>query len=199
MNPEAIGEKTVYESREYFEFKYANGLPILGVQVDEAEAVRRAKTHVEWYHYNLAQMHADFLLDCRHEIDIAGVQLIHLPFWHASYVYRPANALRHFYKPVEKHVVVEGVRGGVLKGELGLIHRDKVQVNAIITGSAALFFFLLGAVWNNAFFMVALFFGVVSGLSAYIAMIKLEERRRQVHHVTPDAAKGRVSTQDLYA
>jgi len=44
-----------------------------------------------------------------------------------------------------------------------------------------------------------LFFGVVSGLSAYIAMIRLEERRRFVHHVTPDAVKARTATQDLYA
>ncbi len=199
MTPEVEGEKSAYESREFFEFKYANSLPILGVQVSEAEAVRRAKTQVEWYHYNLAQMHADYLLDCRNELDIAGVQLLHLPFWHATYVYRPANALRHFYKPVERHVTVEGIRGGILKGELGVIHRDKVQVNAVITGGCSLFFFLLGAVWNPSFFLIALFFGVVSGLSAYIAMIKLEERKRQVNHITPDANKARTATQDLYA
>jgi hypothetical protein len=199
MSQELEGEKSAYETREFFEFKYANSLPILGVQVGDNEAVRRARTHVEWYHYNLAQMHADYLLDCRHEIDIAGVQLIHLPFWHATYVYRPANALRHFYKPVAKHVTIEGIRGGILKGELGLIHRDKVQVNAVITAGCSLFFFLLGAVWNPSFFLVALFFGAVSGLSAYIAMIKLEERKRQVNHITPESAKARVATQDLYA
>ena len=199
MSSENEGEKTAYESREYFEFKYANGLPLIGAQVSEDEAIRRAKTHVEWYHYNLAQMHADYLLDCRHELDIAGIQLIHLPFWHANYIYRPSNGLKHFYKPAERHVTIEGIHGGILKGELGLIHRDKVQVNALITAGLALFFFLLGAVWNPALFLVALFFGVVSGLSAYIAMIKLEERKRQVNHVTPDANKARNATQDLYA
>lgn len=199
MSQEVEGEKSAYESREYFEFKYANGLPLLGAQIGDEEAVRRAKTHIEWYHYNLAQMHADYLLDCRHEIDIAGIQLIHLPFWHASYVYRPSNALRHFYKPVEKHVTIEGIRGGILKGELGLIHRDKVQVNAVITFGISIFFFLLGAVWSPSFFLVALFFGVVAGLSAYMAIIKLEERKRQVNHVTPDASKSRTATHDLYA
>ena len=199
MVPEVENEKRAYDCREFFEFKYANGLPILGAQVTEEEAIRRAKTHVEWYHYNLAQMHADYLLDCRHEIDIAGVQLLHLPFWCASYVYRPANALRHFYKPQEKSVIIEGIRAGILRGELGVIHRDKVQVNAIVTGGVSVFFFLLGAVWSPSFFLVALFFGVVSGLSAYIAMIKLEERKRQVNHVTPAAAKQRVATNELYA
>ncbi|MCX6126797.1 MAG: hypothetical protein NTV34_18875, partial [Proteobacteria bacterium] len=68
-----------------------------------------------------------------------------------------------------------------------------------ITAGISLLFFLLGAVWSPAFFLVALFFGLVSGLSAYIAMIKLEERRRQANHVTPDAARARIATRDLYA
>ena len=68
----------------------------------------------------------------------------------------------------------------------------------MVTGGAALLFFLLGAVWTPIFFLVSLFFGVVSGLSAYIAMIKLEERKRQVNHVTPDASKMRAKTRELY-
>lgn len=191
ITPVAEGEKPFFESREYFEFKYANGLPILGCQIDEQEALRRARTHVEWYHYNLANLHCDYLLDCRHEVDIAGVQLVHVPFWNATYAYRPVNALRHLYRPVEKHVVLEGVRGGIIKGELGIIHRDKVQINAIVTGIAAMFFVILGALWSSTFLLVALFFAAVSGLSAYIAMIKLEERKRQTHLVTPQAAEGK--------
>jgi hypothetical protein len=146
---------------------------------------------VEWYHYNVASLYCDFLLDCRHEIDIAGIQLIHLPIWHATYSYRPTNFLRHFHRPEEKHVVIEGVRGGVLKGELGIIHRDKVQINAIVTGIAAIVFFVLGAVWSPMLLLVSLFFGLVSGLSAYIAMIKLEERKRQAHFVTPQALQAK--------
>jgi hypothetical protein len=191
LTPEVEGEKSAYESREYFEFKYANGLPILGCQINEEEAMRRAKTHVEWYHYNLASMHADYLLDCRHEFDIAGVQLVHMPFWNATYAYRPLTFLRHFYRPVEKHVLIEGIKGGILKGELGLIHRDKVQINAIVTAIASVLFFLLGAVWTPMFFLVSLFFGIVSGMSAYVAMIKLEERQRKVTHTTPEALKAK--------
>ena len=198
LTTETQGEKSAYERREFFEFKYANGLPILGCQIHEDEALRRAKTHVEWYHYNIALMHADYLIDCRHELDIAGVQLIHVPFWHATYAYRPANFLRHFYRPIEKHVIIEGINGGILKGELGIIHRDKVQINAVVTGGAAVLFFLLGAVWTPMFLLVALFFAIVSGLSAYIAMIKLEERKRQVNHVTPNASQANAKAQELY-
>jgi predicted membrane protein len=97
--------------------------------------------------------------------------------------------LRHLYRPVEKHVVLEGVRGGIIKGELGLIHRDKVQINAMVTAAAALIFFIMGAIWSSMFMLVALFFGIVSGMSAYIAMIKLEERKRMTHLVTPHAVK----------
>ena len=198
LTPHAPNEKTAYERREFFEFKFANGLPIQGCQVSEEEALRRARAHIESYHVNLAQMHADFLLDCRHELDIAGVQLIHMPFWHATYAYRPANFLRHFYRTVEKHVIIEGINGGILKGELGIIHRDKVQINAVATGGAAIFFFLLGSVWTPIFFLVALFFAAVSGLSAYIAIIKLEERKRHVNHVTPDASAAQAKARELY-
>jgi len=198
LTPETPGEKSAYERREFFEFKYANGLPILGCQINEEEALRRAKTHTEWYHYNIALLHTDHLIDCRHELDIAGVQLINLPFWEATYAYRPTNFLRHFYKPVEKRVMIEGINGGILKGELGLIHRDKVQINAVVTGVAALLFFLLGAIWTPAFFLVSLFFGAVSGLSAYIAMVKLEERERHLTHVMTDSSKGHAKAKELY-
>ena len=198
ITPETPGEKNTYERREFFEFKYANGLPILGCQIGEEEALRRAKNHVERYHYDLALMHADYLIDCRHELDIAGVQLVHLPFWEATYAYRPKNFLRHFYQPTEKHVLIEGVNGGILKGELGIVHRDKVQINAIVTAAVALVFFLVGAIWNPVFFLVSLFFGVVSGLSAYIAMVKLEERKRQASLVMKDSMRGSAKAKELY-
>src|SRR5438105_3166014 len=51
--------KTAYERREFFEFKFANGLPILGIQVTEEEALRRARNHVEQYHFHMAELHCD--------------------------------------------------------------------------------------------------------------------------------------------
>ncbi len=199
ITPETQGEKTAYDRREFFEFKYSNGLPILGCQIGEEEALRRAKNHVERYHYDIALMHTDYLLDCRHELDIAGVQLIHLPFWEATYAYRPTSFLRHFHRPVEKHVLVEGINGGILKGELGIIHRDKVQINSVVTGVAAVLFFLMGALWSPIFFLVSLFFGAVSGMSAYIAMVKLEERKNLNKHVMKDQASASLKAKESYS
>ena len=156
---ENSSDKSVYEVREFFEFKYSNGLPIIGVQVNEQDALHRAQTHLQQYHYRLAQLNVDYLIECRTEVDIAGIQLIHLPFWFARYVYQPRSALRHVYKPAEKNAILDGFGTGLLKGELALVRNDKIWINSIICGIATLFMLIMGAVWHPAFFLVA-FFGV---------------------------------------
>lgn len=166
---EEVSQKSAYDVREFFEFKFANGLPILGIQVDEDEALRRARNHVELYHYKLARLNVDHLVDIHSELDIAGIQLIHLPFWHARYVYHPRTSLRYFYKAQEKNVLLDGYGKSVLKGELAILHHDKVWVNAIVCAAAAIFFFLLGGAWHPAFFFVAIFALGVAGASAYLA------------------------------
>ena len=158
-------QKSAYEARNYFEFKYANGLPILGVQVDEVEALRRAKHHVELYHYKIAMLNADYLIDNRTETEIAGIQLMHIPVWKVGYIYRPRNLLRHFYKGQEKRLLIDGHSKGVLKGQLAMIHRDKVKINGIITGICSGAFLLVGLLWHPAFFLVAVFAMIVSILS----------------------------------
>ena len=173
-----------YDQREFFEFKYANGLPIMGVQVDEEEALRRAKSHVNLYHYKLAKLNVDYLIDQRTELEIAGIQLIHLPFWKASYVYQPKNILRHLYTPKEKHLIIDGYGQGVLKGELAIIHRDKVLVNAIVCAIAAITFFLFGFAWHPAFYFVAVFAIVIGLISTLIAIArkKTEKIDNNVQH-----------------
>ena len=131
--------------------------------------------HVEQYHLEMARRNIDFLTDYRTEVEVAGVQLIHLPFWHATYVYRPRTALRHFYRPKEKHVILEGHGNGVLTGELPIRHRDKLWVNTFVCGLAALVLFLLGVVWHPAFLLVSLFAAMVAGGSAYVAMVRTQE------------------------
>ena len=165
-------DKSAYEVREFFEFKFANGLPILGIQVPEEEALRRARAHIELYHYKLACLHVDHLLDQRTELEIAGVQLIHLPLWNARYIYRPRTFLRHFYKPKEKNVIVDGFGKGVLSGELALSHTDKVTVNAIVTAVSTVLFLMLGSGWHPAFYLVALFSAIISGASTFIAITR---------------------------
>ncbi len=162
-------ERSAYDIREFFDFKFANGLPIAGVQINEEEALRRAQNHVNLYHYKLAKLNVDFLVDIRTELEIAGIQLLHLPFWHAKYIYRPRTALRHFYQPKEKNVLLDGYGKGVLKGELAIIYQDKIIVNAFVCAAAAIVFLLLGAAWHPAFFLIALFtvgVGVVSVLKS---------------------------------
>ncbi len=165
-------DRSAYEAKEPFEFKFANGLPIAGIELDEESAIRRAAQHVDYYHRQIAAQYVDYIIDCRSEIEVAGVQLVHLPFWHVTYYYRPQSALRHFYKPATKHVLIEGYSSGVLHGQLAMTRKDKVGINAIVTGAAAIAFFMLGAVWHPAFFLVAAFSGAISIASLYISAIK---------------------------
>lgn len=164
-----LGDRTAYDLREYFDFKLANNLPVLGVEIEEEEALRRARHHVNLYHYQLSKLNADFLTDYRTELEIAGVQLIHLPFWHARYVYQPKTALRHIYKPKEKNVVIEGFSSGILVGELALQRQDKLWINTAVCGSAAITFFILGILWHPAFFLVSLFAVAITAVSIFNA------------------------------
>ena len=180
---ESKTEKTAYETREFFDFKFANGIAILGIQVTEDEALRRARAHVEQYHLELARLHVDHLIDHRTEIEVAGVQLLHLPFWYASYIYRPRSMLRHFYRPKEKNVVIEGFNNGVLSGELPIHHHDKLWVNSVICGITSLIAVIVGIIWHPAFLLIALFAMGVAGVSAYIATIRSEAREALEHTV----------------
>jgi hypothetical protein len=172
MTDSKANEKSAYDIRKYFEFKYANGLPILGVQVSEEEALRRAKSHVGLYHYKLAKLNCDFLIDYQTELEIAGIQLIHMPFWSVTYVFRPKSALRHFFNPKEKHMVLDGYGKGVLSGQLAMVNKDKVTINAVVCGGACIFFLLLGSSWHPAFYLVSIFAAVVAAVSAWIGLNK---------------------------
>ncbi len=160
-------QKSAYEARNFFEFKYANGLPILGIQVNEQEALRRAKNHVDLYHYKISMLNANYLIDYRTELEIAGIQLLHIPVWKVGYIYSPKNVLRHFYKGKERKLLIDGHGKGVLTGELAMVHKDKVAINGYITGITAFIFLIIGLSWHPAFFLVALFSTIISLLSFY--------------------------------
>jgi len=166
--------KNAYDAREFFEFKYANGLPILGVQVGEDEALRRARNHATRYHQELSELNVDYLLDYRCETEIAGIQLIHLPFWHTRYVYRPKTLLKHFYQPKEKNVILNGYNNGILKGELAIHHSDKIKVNVFVCGVASIFLFVMGLAWHPAFFIVAFIALLVAICSMYLNTIRVK-------------------------
>jgi hypothetical protein len=174
---ETIGDRTAYDLREFFDFKFANGLPILGIQIEEEEALRRAKLHVGQYHYKLSKLNVDYLTDCQTEMEVAGIQLIHLPFWHVRYVYKPRKFLRHFYSPKDKNLLMEGFTQGVLRGELALVHKDKIWINSLVCGAAAVVFFVLGSLWHSAFFIVAAFATIVCLISLYLASVRSQEKK----------------------
>lgn len=183
-------DKSAYDIRKFFEFKFANGLPILGVQVPEEEALRRAKSHVQLYHYKASCLNVDYLLDHRTELEIAGIQLIHVPFWKVTYMFRPKNSLRHFMKTQEKRLIMDGYGKGVLNGELAVLHKDKVTVNGVVTGAASIFFFLLGALWHSSFFLVALFSLVVCGFSLYRGLLQKSETEEEKLQEQANALSG---------
>jgi len=185
---EPRSEKSAYDSREFFEFKFGNGLAIVGVQVDEDEALRRAKLHVEQYHLKLSKINVDFLTDYRTEVEVAGVQLIHMPFWYATYAYRPRTLLRHFFRPKDKNVILEGYNNGVLAGELPIRHKDKLWVNSVISTASSIIMVILGFAWHGAFFAVAAFGLVVAAASAYIALTRAAEANDQAPLNTAKAA-----------
>jgi hypothetical protein len=160
--------KSVYDKREFFDYKYANGMPILSVQINEEEALRRAKLHVELYHHRLSQLGVDYLIDLRSELEVTGVQLIHLPFWHCVYQFRPKSALRHFMRPITKNILIEGSGRAVINGELAITHNDKVYVNGIIAAISAAVFFLLGIAAHPGFLLLSLFALSISGVSLYL-------------------------------
>lgn len=177
-------ELSAYDVREFFEFKYANGLPILTIQVSENEALRRAKIHTTNYQYQLAKNNLDLLVDIKTELEVAGIQLIHIPFWHAKYLYRPKSSLKHFHKSKEKNVILEGYSGGVLKGEIAIVQKDKLMINAIICSIFTFFFFILGAAWHNSFLIIGIFCLVIAVISGYLASTRSERQSNRLQRTT---------------
>lgn len=171
--------RTAYEARNYFEFKYSNGTPILGVQVNEEEGLRRAKNQIELYHYKLACLNADYLIDYRTELEVAGIQLTHVPVWKVTYMYRPTGLLRHVQKPRERHLLIDGYGKGVLSGELALVYHDKVMINAYVSAAASLFFLMLGAMWHTAFLLIAIFCMGIAALSIFTSVKKRAEKEEE--------------------
>lgn len=183
-------DKNAYEARKFFEFKFSNGLPILGIQNSEEEALQRAQSHIHLYHYKLASLNVDFLIDNRTELEIAGIQLIHLPFWIVTYVFKPKTTLKYLFKPKEKQILIDGHQKGVLTGEIALVYNDKVAINAIVCGLVSILFLLLGKLWHPAFYFIALFGAIISVICLVIynmRKIKKEEddlKRKSAHFNT---------------
>lgn len=155
-------ELAAYDSREYFDFKYGNGLTILPIEINEESAIERARWHLQLYHLKISQNNVHIPVDIHNDLDIAGVQLCHLPFWHVQYVYRPSNMLRYVNTSVPKNVLMEGYSGGILKSELSVVKRDKMKVNAGLCFVLAIFMVILGVFWHPSFHLVGAFFMIMA-------------------------------------
>ncbi|MBF0440489.1 MAG: hypothetical protein HQK54_01155 [Oligoflexales bacterium] len=172
-------EMSAYDSRKFFEFKFSNGLPILGIQVSEDEALRRARTHIELYHHKLASLNVDYLIDCQTELEIAGIQLIHIPFWKVNYVFTPKTSLKYFFKPNEKQILIDGFNKGVINGELALVYLDKIKINAIVCAISAVLLMIMGILWHPAFFLVSMFSLSISLICAYLVISRKAKQRAE--------------------
>ena len=162
-------EKPIYDAREFFDFKFANNIPVIGVQVTEEEGMRRSQAHISLYHWQLSKLHCDLLIDHRSDLEIAGVQLVHLPFWQVRYVYRPSNSLRYFHRSTDKHVLLDGYTRGVLRSELMIIRKDKMVINSIVSAIAGVVTILMGVSWHPAFYIVGAFCFALAGASIFMA------------------------------
>lgn len=179
-----VEDLSAYDVREFFDYKFSNGLPVLSIQVGEEEAFRRAKAHVELYHHKLAEVNIDILIEARTELEVAGIQLIHLPFWHVKYVYKTTSMLKHFSKSRERNVLMEGYAGGILKGELALLRKDKLWLNGLICGVASVLFLVLGVLWHPSLLFVAVFTLCVCIASLYSATVKKTNSLKPVENGT---------------
>lgn len=162
----------VYDEKEPFDFKFANGVNVLGIQIPEDEAVRRAKRHIENYHDRLSGLNADTLIDVKTELDFAGIQLIHLPFWFGKYVYKPSNMLSYFQPPKERNIVVEGFTNGILNGEFVMTQGDKLVINAYVTAAASVLLFIAGVVWHPSMFLISLFALAIAAASLQVSSVR---------------------------
>lgn len=186
LEPDALIKKVagetirahVYDEKESFDFKFANGVNILGIQVPETEAIRRAQWHIEQYHNAICKLNVDTLVDIKIEFDYAGVQLIHLPFWFGKYVYQPSSALAYFQPPKERNIIVEGFTNGILNGEFVMTQGDKLLINSYVSAAATLIFLIMGFIWHPAFILVAVFSLVVG-----LASARLSENRKKAQSI----------------
>jgi len=171
---------SIYESKEHFDFRFANGSKILSIQIDEQEAVRRAKRHLDEYHLMLAREQCDNLIDIQTEFDMGGIQLIHIPVWNGTYIYRPQGLVRYLTKYSEKNILLEGLIGGILKGEIVMVQEEKLVVNTYVTAALAALFMAAAIAVHPGFVFVGLFFAMVAIASLQIAKKRADKRTENV-------------------
>jgi len=159
-------EQTAYEQKMAFKFDHANGLPVLGTQVKEQMAIARARDQVTEYHRRMAKLKVGTLYDHRTEIEVVGIQLIHVPFWFLRYSFSPKSVFRFFTTSRERRLLIQGYTEVVMEAELPLNSADKVMTNLVVCGALAFVSLGLSVFLHSLFFVLFVVFSLVCVLSA---------------------------------
>jgi hypothetical protein len=139
---------------------------VLGTQVKESASIARAKDQVQEYHRRLAKLKVGTLYDHRTEIEVIGIQLVHVPFWVVRYAYSPRSPFRYLTAARERRVLIQGFTEAVLESELPMNATDKVMTNLIVTGALSFVSLALSVFLHPLFFVLFVVFALISVLSA---------------------------------
>lgn len=161
------GTPLIYDAKQLFSFDHANGLPVAGIQVKESKAIARARDQVNEYHRRIAKTKAGSLFEHRTEIEIVGIQVIHVPFWFIRYAFVPKSAFKYFTTARERRIVLGGYSAQVLEAEMPLNASDKVMTNMIVCGCASVLSIAMAVFYNPMFFFIFIFFLAVCFFSAW--------------------------------
>ena len=188
------GNPNIYDAKQPFNFDHANGLPVAGIQIKENKAIVRSRDQVNEYHRRLAKLKVGTLYEHRTEIEVVGIQVIHVPFWFVRYAFVPRSAFRFFTTVRERRLVIGGYTSQILEAEMPLSSSDKVMTNLIVCSGSAIFCLALAVLYNSLFFLVFLFFVLVCVFSAWRIysrdIVDLELTRGKDQPEPSDGAEG---------
>lgn len=168
----------IYESKRSFKFDHANGLTVAGIQIKENAAIARAKDQVQEYHRRICKTKVNTLFEHRTEIEVVGIQVIHIPFWVLRYAFVPQSVFKFFTTARERRLVMQGYTENVLEAELPLNATDKVSTNLTVCGLGGVVSLVLSVFLHPLFFLLTAAFALISILSAW--KITQKSRARQL-------------------
>lgn len=157
----------IYEAKRMFKFEHASGLTCAGIQVKESAAIARAKDQVQEYHRRICKTKVGTLYEHRTEIEVVGIQVIHIPFWFLRYAFVPQSVFRFFTTARERRLVIQGYTEAVLEAELPLNATDKVMTNMVVCGMLGFLSLTCAVFIHPLFFFLTVAFSLICVLSAW--------------------------------
>ncbi len=165
MGTTPTGVPQIYASKIPFKFEQANGVMLSGVQIPEANAVAKSKIQIQEFHRRICKTKVGTLSDHRTEVEVVGVQLVHIPFWIVRYAYYPQSVFQYFTPARERRMIIGGYTGETLDGELPLEERDRVMANVYVCAVFAIISLIFSIFFHPVFMILASLFGFVIVLS----------------------------------